>query len=104
MNLQFANDLLDWHWKHGVQRIDKYILSPSGWVRTLYDSRDDLAAAAVAAQEVQPAFGVWGPSQTGKSMLVSGYFDKYALASRVKGEDGKNSALHWPGGEPCYFF
>jgi hypothetical protein len=103
MNLEFSNKLLDWYWEHGFRRSDKYSLPLSNWVRELYESRDDLIAAASSSKDLKPAFAVWGPSQTGKSMLVSAYFDRMAVKNREAGEDGKNSALYWPGGLPGFF-
>jgi len=103
MKHEFANTLLDWYWDFGSRRTDKYGLSLSGWVHDLYEARDGFAAADAAALDTKPAVAIWGPSQTGKSILVSAYFDSMSVRKRVAGEDGKNSALYWPGGLPCYF-
>jgi hypothetical protein len=103
MNLEFSNKLLDWYWEHGFQRADKYSLPASSWVRELYEVRDELTRTTASSQDIKPAFAVWGPSQTGKSMLVSAYFDRFSIRKRETGEDGKNSALYWPGGLPCFF-
>ena len=103
MKLEFSKGLLKWYWEHGFQRADKYNLPLSGWVHDLYEARDGIDAAAESSRDTKPAFAVWGPSQTGKSMLVSAYFDRMSLTPGVEGEDGKNSALYWPGGLPGYF-
>src|SRR5579883_2007222 len=103
MKHEFSKALLGWYWEHGCHRTDKYSLPLSGWVNDLYEAREGFAAVAEAALDTKPAFAIWGPSQTGKSILVSAYFDRMSVKKRVAGEDGKNSALYWPGGLPCYF-
>lgn len=103
MKHELSTSLLEWYWEHGCRRTDKYTLPLSGWVNELYEAREGFAAAAEASLDTKPAFAIWGPSQTGKSILVSAYFDRMSVKRRVAGEDGKNSALYWPGGLPCYF-
>jgi hypothetical protein len=103
MKLEFSNGLMKWYWEQGSRRVDKYSLPLSGWVNDLYEARDGMVAVAESSRDTRPAFAVWGPSQTGKSMLVSAFFDRLSIKKRVEGEDGRNSALYWPGGLPCYF-
>src|SRR5207247_1528050 len=43
----------------------------------------------------KPCLAVWGPSQSGKSTLLSFGLDAHA------DPQGRGSALHWDGGRPC---
>ena len=87
--------LLDWYWNFGIQRSGDYQINLGNWLFPLMDlaQRDE---AAVAALSSRSAIGIWGPSQSGKSILLSRYLD---------GEDpyGTDSALSWDGGTPCRF-
>jgi hypothetical protein len=90
-----ADGLVAWFWKH---RHDHFTAGRDGldWVLPLYDIRSRLEAIEGRGHGQFPAFAIWGPSQTGKSTLLSGIID--ANANDV----GVGSALHW-GGVPIRF-
>lgn len=90
-------ELIEWYWKHGRERKDGFALSPSTWLDRLYQNRDVACAIAHSRMHSKPCFALWGPSQAGKSTLLSSYLDAAADAL------GNGSALHWPGGEPARF-
>jgi hypothetical protein len=112
---EFSDRLIDWFWSEGVQREGIYTLSPSDWLRTLYTANERLRQAELAAQDPRPAFALWGPSQSGKSTLLSNFLDQKVWAKlRPKPDewdkladglkvDGTASALYWPGSDPCIF-
>jgi hypothetical protein len=105
-DLELSDQLTEWFWNFGVHRQSKYppyAISTSEWLKIVYEIRKDLSTVAEAAQAVRPCTAIWGPSQTGKSTLVSAYLDEKAVINGVLGEDGTGSALHWPGGEPALF-
>jgi hypothetical protein len=108
-NLRLSADLAEWYWRFGVYRQAKYPLyaiSTSEWLNKLYGIKKELAVVDEAGLAGKPCCAVWGPSQTGKSTLVSAYLDEKA---KVNGEGtvpmvyGEGAALHWPGGEPALF-
>jgi hypothetical protein len=103
MSLAISEALLDWYWKFGVKRSGNYAIQVGDWTKSLYDINRRFILVQEAMQNTRPAFAIWGPSQTGKSTLVSAYMDQKAQFPRIEGEDGKGSALHWEGGEPAFF-
>ena len=95
--LAVLDRLWNWYWDHGRERQGQFELRASGWVdqlNRLLSLRDSIDAAL---RQGKPAMAVWGPSQTGKSTLISSDVDAGA------GPLGENSALHWPGGVPARF-
>lgn len=108
-NLQFSADLAEWYWRYGVYRQSRfplYAISTSEWLDKLYGIKKELAVINEANMATKPCCAVWGPSQAGKSTLVSAYLDEKA---KVNGNGtipvvyGDGAALHWPGGEPALF-
>jgi hypothetical protein len=82
-----SGKLVDWYWTHGSGRDQLSTLSPL-WLDELY--RIHLAGGFLAASETaKPCMGVWGPSQSGKSTLISTYMDAPASP------DGQGSPLDW---------
>ena len=64
--------------------------SPAGWVYQLYKLRDEIAALSTRDEaNGRSVFALWGPSQVGKSTLLSTYLD-HGADSR-----GNGSALQW---------
>ena len=102
-SLSFLKDLKSWYWKYGVARSGKYELSKSTWLRTLYQCDEDISVAKESLDSEKPAMAIWGPSQTGKSTLLSAYLDKNAKYEEDPEVDGCESALHWEGGAPFFF-
>ncbi len=105
-DLEFSHRLVDWFWDLGVHRQAKYpnyAISTSEWLKTVYEVGKELGTIEEAAKVTRPSCAIWGPSQTGKSTLLSAYLDQKAVIKGVPGEDGVGSALHWPGGDPALF-
>ncbi|MEI7730876.1 MAG: hypothetical protein WCO56_14980 [Verrucomicrobiota bacterium] len=101
--LELSEELLKWYWQFGCQRAGNYSIHIGGWTKQLYDLQQNMILAREAMQNPRPAFAVWGPSQTGKSTLMSNYLDRLAITDTAKGIYGEKSALHWEGGDPAYF-
>ncbi len=113
-NLTTANDLAEdlksWYWAFGRLRDNPYML-PVDWLNTLYDTSADIASLTGLDARSRSSIAVWGPSQTGKSLLLSSFLDE----QHGQGEEGEDpgtenlkiqtedSALTWPGG-PTYRF
>lgn len=93
-NLKEADDLTNWFWDYGVHRNGEYELDKYLWLNRLYEAREILR---LEAQQVvnRKSSAIWGPSQTGKSTLVSRYVDGTGKAIQ--------NALFWPGGKEAYF-
>ena len=87
--------LIDWYWAYGYQREGLFSLS-GGWLDRLYQVNQQASAVQLAKEREKAAFGVWGPSQTGKSTLLSEYLDPEDSADNL-------SPLSWPGGERVRF-
>jgi hypothetical protein len=101
--IAFTRELIEWYWQLGCKRTDDYAIPTSGWLKKLYDTEKQLDAIAEARANHRPAMGVWGPSQTGKSTLVSAYIDGSARYDKSEETDGEGSGLHWPGGARAFF-
>ncbi len=98
-----AGGLVDWYWNAGRRRSGGYELSLSGWVNQLYSTASEAAAVEDALRNRRPAMAIWGPSQTGKSTLISAYIDGEADICADEAQAGLGTGLHWPGGEGFYF-
>jgi hypothetical protein len=69
-----ASDTLKWFWEHGPKRDPLNALS-SVWLDELYRVRATAEQALAAGGDSKPCMAVWGPSQSGKSTLLSKYLD-----------------------------
>jgi hypothetical protein len=87
--------VLDWYWQQGLQRAGEYDLS-GAWLDQLYQVRDAALAAEEASASGRPCMALWGPSQSGKSTLLSRYLDTPARPDAV-------SALQWANDAPVAF-
>ena len=88
---------IEWYWTHGVKRTERYELRRGTWLDRVYRCRN-LSRSLVAAEQVpKPCMALWGPSQTGKSTLLSAYIDK------LDDDLGLESALTWHQGDPVRF-
>ncbi|MGA3181031.1 MAG: hypothetical protein ABSF38_11860 [Verrucomicrobiota bacterium] len=104
--LDFSQKLIEWFWKFGITRKGAYKLSTSDWLRGVYDANRRAFQAEDSGKNLRPAFALWGPSQAGKSTLLSNFLDE-KVWSNLQPEDkvdGTRSGLHWPGSAPCVFF
>lgn len=89
---------IDWYWTHGIQRKDPRFAVPRGtWLDALYRCRDRARTFEHGAASARPCMALWGPSQTGKSTLLSGCLDDPEDAR------GERSALRWSESEPVRF-
>ena len=88
-------ELVNWYWKHGVKRgysaddPDRELrrISIGGWldpIVKILDRNDAIHSNAKA----KACLALWGPSQTGKSTMISRYVDGIL-------DDGGDSALTW---------
>jgi hypothetical protein len=104
--LKLADELVAWYWEHGIKRPGLYALATNDWLRRLYTCQRRLAQAESAAQDPRQAFALWGPSQSGKSTLLSNFLDQLVWSNLKEGElvNGTLSALYWSGGDPCVFY
>ena len=104
--LGFSTELIDWYWAHGASRTKEFALSSSDWLRQIYVSNERLAQAESSAQYPRPAFALWGPSQAGKSTLLSNFLDeKVVWKGGAKDKvDASTSGLSWPESDPCVFY
>jgi hypothetical protein len=87
--------VLDWYWQQGVQRSGEHDLS-GAWLDQLYQVRDTALAVEEASASGRPCLALWGPSQSGKSTLLSRYLDAPAHPEAV-------SALQWASDAPVAF-
>ncbi len=107
--LELTKGLEDWFWQIGREREGSYVLPVSGWPLRVHQLRNDLEAALQARAQERPAMAIWGPSQTGKSTLISAYMDAGASFNHDAnsdgdaGSDGEGSGLQWPGGQNFFF-
>lgn len=81
----------DWYWQHGVNRTDaKYRIPLDAWfdpVSKLERRMDTIRRT----KDAKSCVVLWGPSQTGKSTLLSRYLD-------CGQSDGSDSPLTWSDG------
>lgn len=87
-------ELFDWYWRYGVLRgqdqndPDRELRRISlGWLDNVMQIVDRDAAIRKSASD-RACLALWGPSQTGKSTLMSRYVDGIM-------DDGSDSALTW---------
>jgi len=96
--LKKSDAVIEWYWAHGVRREDpRYSVSRGNWLDALYQVRSTVRTIRKGESSAKPVMALWGPSQTGKSTLMSGYLDDP--------EDGlgERSALRWSEGEPVRY-
>jgi len=92
-----AEQCIDWYWKTGHQRTGRYEVSRAACIEPLYSIRQRALAIGRSGLFPRPCMALWGPSQTGKSTLLSGCID-------VDGDElGYESALTWSREEPVRF-
>jgi GTPase SAR1 family protein len=84
----FTDAIIEWYWEFGAKRQGAFALSPT-WLDTVYQRRDTLSAIKESASHPKASVGLWGPSQSGKSTLISQFADHRA------DQNGKGGALHW---------
>ena len=98
-----AQGLIDWYWNWGRKRSGSRELPVSGWLNQLYRMAKDAGSICDALGQPRPAMAIWGPSQTGKSTLISAYIDGSAGIPQAEEQTGIGTGLHWPGGNGFCF-
>ena len=88
-------ELLKWYWDWGRMRAGEHDLSGS-WVDQLYQVHEASLAVEAAKKAGKPCLALWGPSQSGKSTLLSHYLDSPNAPDYL-------SALQWTPQEPVIF-
>jgi len=97
-NVQLIDRLIEWYWIHGSKRVGQFQLSRSGFLSPLFDLRGRLESVPECKEaQNRGVFGLWGPSQVGKSTLLSEFLDQNADAL------GHGSILQWSEKEPVRF-
>ncbi len=94
------NRLYDWYWSYGIKRQGKYAVGLPWLDRITNLIERNAAIANERARNLGKSKGclaIWGPSQAGKSTLLSSYIDGDDSG------DGSTSALSWPGGAKARF-
>lgn len=99
----YAAQLEHWYWQYGYQREEPYSLPPSRWLLEVARCSRSLKRGVSALEQKRPAMAIWGPSQTGKSTLISAYMDSGARYEANPEVDGEDSGLHWQDGKPYFF-
>jgi hypothetical protein len=92
---QLCAQLVDWYWLHGRRREPDHALGSGTWLNQVCDIGAVASSLQCAGAEIRPCQAIWGPSQSGKSSLLSRYLDRPAA--------GFASALQWSGTEPVLF-
>jgi len=96
--LKKSDAVIEWYWSHGIRRDDpKYAVSRGNWLDAVYRVRDTVRTISKGESSAKPVMALWGPSQTGKSTLMSGYLDDPTDGL------GERSALRWSEGEPVRY-
>lgn len=96
--LKQSSAVIEWYWSHGIRRDDpKYAVSRGNWLDAVYRVRDKARTIHKGESSAKPVMALWGPSQTGKSTLMSGYLDDPTDGL------GERSALRWSEGEPVRY-
>jgi hypothetical protein len=98
-----AKGLIDWYWNWGCKRSGSYALPASGWLNQLYTAGKNASAVVEALGQERPSMAIWGPSQTGKSTLISAYMDGPTGIPESEENAGLGTGLHWQGGRGFYF-
>ena len=96
-------EINDWYWTHGVQRgndpgdPDRALrkISVGDWFDPVASSADRIETLRHSL-DAKSTIALWGPSQTGKSTLLSRYLDGDM-------PDGSDSALTWNPETPVRF-
>jgi hypothetical protein len=104
--LEFSNELIEWFWNLGISRKGSYKLSCRDWLRELYMAHQRVVLVEQSETNLRPAFALWGPSQAGKSTLLSNFLDERVWGNLQPEDkvDATKSGLCFPGSEGCVFF
>ncbi len=95
-----STDLIEWFWAAGCQRQGRYALGTGTWLDAAYRLQSSVELVTSAKALNRRCMALWGPSQAGKSTLLSRYFDSRSTAA---GNSDPHSALQWNPLEPVVF-
>ncbi len=95
-----SSALIDWFWAVGHQRQGQYALGTGTWLDRAYRIKASAETVSVAQAAKRRCVALWGPSQAGKSTLLSRYLD--SRPSSGSAED-LQSTLQWTASEPVVF-
>ncbi len=84
---KIANKLIDWYWAAGIKRRGPEAISSGTWLSNAYAVTKKLGKIASQPTSGRKTMALWGPSQAGKSTLLSGFLDR--------GDGQYASALQW---------
>ncbi len=89
------NRIVEWYWNHGVNRPIEWTISLSG-LNTIMGvaNRDAAIQRILDSQNRKACVAFWGPSQSGKSSLLSHYID---------GRNDSDLALMWDSSQNVRF-
>jgi hypothetical protein len=87
-----SNRLIDWFWDQGRLRQGNHALGTGTWLSRAYDIREVADALVEMETKARYCRAIWGPSQSGKSTLLSRYLDQ--------GSGEFVSSLQWTTKEP----
>lgn len=89
------NRIVDWYWEHGINRRIEWTITPAGLSAIMGAANRDLAIRKTLDSRNQKAcVAFWGPSQSGKSSLLSHYID---------GDQDSDLALNWDSSQTVRF-
>jgi len=94
--IELAEETVKWYWKYAPLR-DPLFALPASWLERLHAALCVLVAARDFSNPDHGTVAVWGPSQSGKSTLISQFVDT------LDDPDGQRSALSWPSAPPAVF-
>ena len=94
------NELIEWYWDFGSKRGGgnnvQYRISTGDWLDPVMQIVERDKAIIASAKNTKACLALWGPSQSGKSMMLSQYVDGI-------NKDGTDSALTWDDAHPVIF-
>ncbi|SRR6266571_2074643 len=97
---QRSTALIDWFWNTGHERQGRYALGTGIWLDNVYRLQTSARLVSYALASNRRCIALWGPSQAGKSTLLSRYFDTRSVQID---HSAPQSALQWSPQEPVVF-
>ena len=92
--------IIDWFWNVGHQRQGRYALGTGTWLDNASRLHNSAVITSAAQSTNRRCMALWGPSQAGKSTLLSRSFDSRPAAAPAA---APHSALQWSPLEPVVF-
>src|SRR5882757_3262194 len=92
--------IIDWFWNVGHQRQGRYALGTGTWLDNASRLQNSAEITSVAQSLNRRCMALWGPSQAGKSTLLSRSLDARSPSAPAV---APQSALQWSPLEPVVF-